>query len=84
MARIPETTWLIKEMRRSDATAVLKRSEAPAEDNPAKYGKRKNRKMTAIRDCQPTKKTSNNVIAMSSNNADGPFKNLLTVSSSNR
>ena len=30
MARIPETTWFIKEMRRSETAAVRRRSAAPA------------------------------------------------------
>ena len=55
MARIPETTWFIKEMRRPEAAAVRRRSAAVAKDNPAKYGKRKHRKMPPMRVCQPIK-----------------------------
>ena len=84
MARIPETTWFIKEMRRSDSAAIRSRSVAPAVDSPAKYGTRKHKKSTPISACQPIKYKNKIVTAMSSRNVNPPGKNRVTVSSSSR
>ena len=58
MARIPEITWLINEMRRSETAAVRERIVAPAEESPPRYGRGKHRKMIPIEVCQPIKWTS--------------------------
>ena len=84
MARIPETTWFIKEMRRSDTAAVRSRNAALIWENPAKYGTRKHRKKTPIRDCQPIKYTSKSTSTSRTTHAENESKNSKTVSSSIR
>ena len=84
MARIPETTWFIKEMRRSDTAAVRSRSAALIWENPAKYGTRKHRKATPIRDCQPIKYTSKTANTSRTRHEENESKNHMTVSSSIR
>ena len=84
MARIPETTWFIKEMRRSDTAAVRSRSAALIWESPAKYGTRKHRKKTPIRDCQPIKYTSKTANTSRTRQEENESKNHMTVSSSIR
>lgn len=84
IARIPETTWFISEMRRSDLAAVRRRSAALTKDSPTKYGTSKLKKRTPISACQPMKYKSKQVTAVSSMNVKQPEKNKLIASSSNR
>ena len=55
MARIPDTTWLINEMRRSETDAVRRRSTAPPWDNPLKHGRRIHKKINPTITCHPMK-----------------------------
>ena len=84
MARIPEITWVIKEMRWSDTTAVRKRSSALRKDSPAKYGTRRHRKRTPVTVCQPIKYTSKTVTTANSGIAKTEEKLYFTTSCSNR
>ena len=84
MARIPEVTWFIKEMRRSVSSAVRSRSAALIWENPAKYGTRKHRKENPISDCQPIKYMSNTAIARRTKQMENESKTNITVSSSIR
>lgn len=84
MARIPETTWVIKEMRWSDISAVRKRSAALRKDSPPKYGTRRHRKRTPITVCQPIKYTSKTVTTANSGIAKTEQTLYFTTSCSNR
>ena len=84
MARIPETTWFIKDIRRSVNVAVRSRSAALIWENPAKYGRRKHRKKTPIRDCQPIKYTSKGANTSRRKHEKNESNNNMTVSSSIR
>ena len=84
MARIPETTWLIKEMRWSETTAVRTRSLALTKDKPAKYGTRRHRKKNPISACQPMKNVSNSETTTSSGSPANSRNVNFTTSCSNR
>jgi len=84
MARIPETTWFIKEMRRSVTAAMRKRSAALILDNPPKNGTKKHRKTTPMRDCQPIKYTSKIANATKRKHEEIDVESHMTVSSSIR
>ena len=84
MARIPETTWFIKEMRRSDTAAARTRCTALRWENPTIYGTRKHKKKTPMRDCQPIKYTSKTANTTRTKHEEIPKDSHMTESSSIR
>jgi len=84
MACIPEATWLIKKMRRSDSAAVRKCSFVLAVESPATYGTRQHKKSTDITACPPIKYKSTTVMVTSSREVKAPEKASFTASSSSR